>query len=168
MSEHLLRITREELQSSSVVQLSQQRFLNTLNIVTRLLSRLHELNATEKEAIYGVLRRMRDDVELLAKIRLVKTIVAKGAPSESIDTGVLEVLQALVRAEEALLSPLTVRHGNKIAYLFNRSCELYGKVYRKNELALLEPKELVLAYIYGCGEVFEEPFFKFYRKRVTK
>lgn len=168
MSEHLLRITREELQSPNVVQLSQQKFSSTLNTVTRILSRLHELNTTEKEAVYGVLKRMRDDVELLTKVRLVKAVVVNGVSPESIDAGVLEVLQALVKAEEVLLSPLTVRHGNKIAYLFNKNCELYGKLYRKNELALLEPKELVLAYIYGCGEVLEEPFFKFYRRKVSK
>lgn len=165
MSEHLLRVTREELQSAGLVQLGQQKVASVLEVVSRLFSRLHELNSVEKEVTYGILRRLSSDIELLVKVRLVKSIITGDTSPESVDSIILKTLQALARSENIVLSPLTVRYGTRIAFLFSKNCEVSGRSYRRGDLALLEPWDLVLANIHECGGALEELFFRYYTRK---
>lgn len=161
-------MVREEFQSTGLTQLSQQRIAGILSIVSRLLSRVHELSSSEKEAVYGVLGRLSNDIDLLVKVRLIKSIMTGDVSPESVDSVVLKTLQALVKSERVLVSPLTVRYGTRVMFLFSKNCTLSGRSYRKGDLALLEPWDLVLAKMQECGEAIEEPFFKYFSRKLRR
>ncbi|MGC8982544.1 MAG: hypothetical protein ACP5KA_02145 [Desulfurococcaceae archaeon] len=161
MSEHVLKIIREEMRSAKLSNVTQQRMLSIASAVSKLMEGLHELGDVGKEAVYQVVKRLEDDASLLARIRLAKSLLSGDVSSDSVDAAVLRALQSLVKAEEAVLSPLVVKYGDKVAFLFTKECNVSGRTYRKNQLALLSVESTVLAYINDCGHAIKEPFYEF-------
>lgn len=168
MSEHLLKIVREELQSQSLLQMPSQKLSNISITVLKLLSRVYELGDVGRKATHEVLKKLTSDAKFLSKVRFIKSTISGDTSPDSLDNIVLKLLQDLLKAEEALVSPIVVRYGHRVAFLFTKNCTLSGRQYRKGEMALIEPLELALAYIYECGEPLEEPFYRFYRDKLAK
>lgn len=163
MSEHVLKIVREEMRSAKLLNVTPQRMSSIVSVISKLMTELHELSEVSREAIYQLVSKLEDDAALLAKIRLTKSLLSGDLSSDSIDAAVLKALQSLVKAEEAALSPITVRYGNKVAFLFTKECSIGDKTYRRGQLALLSMEAVVLAYINECGYVIKEPLHRFSR-----
>lgn len=165
MSEHILRLIREELQAVAVTQISHQKLSTVSSIISRLMSRLHELDDAGRKLAFATLGRIEQDVKVLASLRVLKTIAHSSVPQDSVDSDVLRILSSVLKAEEALLSPLVVKHGQKVAFLFSKDCTIRDKTYRRGDLAFITPLDLVLAYIGECGEALREVFYNYYRQR---
>ncbi|MEM1879960.1 MAG: hypothetical protein QXE28_03360 [Desulfurococcaceae archaeon] len=168
MSEHVLKILREELQSRNLVQMSPQKLSNVYTAVFKLLCRSHELSDVSKKAAYEVLKKLANDVKNLSKTRFIKSALSGDISPGSVDSPILKLLHGVLEAEESLISPVTVKYGHRIAFLFSENCILAGKRYRRGEIALIEPFELVFACIQDCGKPLEEPFYRFYKEKVVK
>lgn len=164
MSEHFLKLVREELKSTSLVQVQLSKLTAILQLVRRSLMGISALDDLGKEVLRGLLRRSADDARFLAKVRLLKVLLQERVESSSVDVELAKATLALLSAEEHIFSPVVLRYGDKVAYKFTSNCTIGEKVYRRGEVALLSVKELVVASINECGEPLVDPFYKWYLK----
>lgn len=160
MSDQYLKLIREELRTSAVNPLPPQKVSTLFQAIRRSLIKVHNLDELGKEVLYQLLRKVEGDSELLAKVRSLKVIIQNAVDEGSVDTELSKILLAVLNAEKMLLSPTTIKYGNKLIYKFNSNCNVGGRTYKTGEMALLSPRELVTAEVNNCGEPLKDPFYR--------
>ncbi|MEM2026056.1 MAG: hypothetical protein QXW94_07175 [Desulfurococcaceae archaeon] len=166
MSDHYLKLVREELRTSSPGSLPAQRISTILQTLRRSLVKSYFLDGLGKEVLYLLLKRVEGDSELLAKVRAMKIVLQETADENSIDSDIARFTLAVLKVEEMLLSPIVIRYGNKLVYKFNSNCNIEGKLYRRGEVSLLEPRKLVIAEVNMCGEVLKDPLISHWEREI--
>lgn len=159
MSEHYLRLIREEMKSPVLTQIPQQRLELIMQTIRKLYCNAHELDNLGKRLLVTLIGKITNDVKLLIKIRFLKFILQEKIESNSADQDIAKLLLLALKSGEALYSPITLRYGDKILYKFNSTCRIGEKTYRRGEIALLSILEVASAEINGCGQVMIDPFF---------
>lgn len=157
MSEALLRLIREELSTAKLTPLSQQKYSEIEEHVCRALMRIHELDDVGLEVLQGILRRLLTDLEKYAEIRILKSRTPSGAVESTVDKDVISAAVKLVEVEKHALSPFTVKHANRILYLFTKLCTIGERRFKRGDVAELTTTELIVASVYECGRVIEKP-----------
>lgn len=160
MSEIFLRLLREELSFSKLSALPQQKYIEIEERVSKSLLRIHELDEIGLEILLGVIKRLDTDVEKYTEIRALKATTIREVPENTIDNDVIKAFIALLRVEKNVLSPLTVKHANKLLYLFTKPCVINEKKFRKNDISELSVLEAIVANLYECGRALEKPIVK--------
>lgn len=160
MSEIFLRLLREELGLNRLGPLPQQRYLEIEERVVKVLLRIHELDETGLEVLLGVIKRLNNDVEKYVEIRALKAALTREIPENTIDYDVIKAFIILLRVEKNILSPFTVKHANKLLYLFIKPCVINEKKFKKNDISELSIAEAVIADLYECGRILEKPIVK--------
>lgn len=160
MSDHYLKLIREELRSAVHVQIPPLRLTTLFQLFRKTLSGVHLVDEIGEELVRMLLDRAVEDARFLAKIRFLKTVLQKQVETGSVDAEIARALIAVLRAEELLFSPIVLRWGERILYLFTSNCSLREKFYRKGELALLTLRELILAEVGECGTTLIDPLYR--------
>lgn len=162
MSEHYLKLVREELKSSTLTQIPPLRLASILQVVRKSLMNVHAIDELGKELLYMLLKRVVEDTNLLVRIRFLKVILQGQVESSSADVEYAKALLAVLKSGESLFSPVVLKYGDRVLYEFTSNCQIGGKTYRKNEIAVLPVRDLILAEISECGKVLLDPFYKWY------
>lgn len=160
MSDHYLKLIREELRSVAHVQIPPLRLMTVFQLFRKTLSGVHLVDEVGEEVVRMLLDRAVEDAKFLAKIRFLKTVLQKQVETGSVDSEIAKALIAILKAEESLLSPVVLRWGERMFYFFTSNCNLGEKVYRRGELALLTLRELILAEVSECGATLLDPIYR--------
>jgi hypothetical protein len=160
MSDQYLRILREEVKSKAISSIPRTRLDGILQVYRKAFSSIPWLPPIARESLRVMLEKVLRDVDSLATARLVKIIVNKQYDQNSIDGELGKTLISILEVEKTLLSPLTVRYGEKYSFRFNTECQILGKTYRRGELAMLSQRELMMAMIEECGVPFTQPIWR--------
>lgn len=160
MSEHYLKLVREELKSTILSQIPQQRLTSIVQTVRKSLAGVHLLDEIGEEMLALLIKRLNEDVDMLSKVRILKIISQERYEESSVDADLAKIILAVLRAEKLIFSSLVLRLGDRVFYMFYKDCTIEKRSFRKNELALLSIKELTIAEIFACGEVLLDPFYK--------
>ncbi len=160
MSEVFLRLIREELNTAKLGSLPQQKYLEIEEHVNKAFLRVHELDELSLEVLQGVIKRLNDDLEKYAEIRILKSRSATVIPENTVDYDVIKAVIRLIEVEKHVLSPFVVRHADKFLYLFRKPCVIGERRFKKNDIVELSVVEMIVASIYECGEVLEKPIVK--------
>ena len=168
MTETYIKLIKEELKTRDLLQIQPDRLDSIIKNIRKSFLYLHALDELGKETFLQSIKRIIEDIKLLAKIRLLKVVLQEvQVSSNSIDTNTIESLNALFKVEETLLSPIVLRFDDKVVYLFKRNCFINGVLYRRNEITLLPINNLVLAEVSNCGEVLKDPFIQIQLRSTT-
>ncbi|MEM1529466.1 MAG: hypothetical protein QXP03_05215 [Desulfurococcaceae archaeon] len=162
MSEYYLKLVREELKSGALTQIPHLRLASILQVIRKSLMNVHVIDELGKEVLYMLLKRVVDDAGLLVRVRFLKVILQGQVENSSVDVEHAKALLAVMKAGESLFSPVVLKYGDRILYEFTSNCQINGKNYRKNEIAALPIRDLILAEVSGCGRVLLDPFYKWY------
>lgn len=162
MSEHYLKLVREELKSSTLTQIPHLRLASVLQVVRKSLTNVHVIDELGREVLYMLLKRIVEDANLLVRVRFLKVILQGQVESNSVDVEHAKALVAVLKAGESLFSPVVLKYGDRVLYKFTSNCQINGKTYRKNEVSALSARDLIFAEISECGEVLLDPFYKWY------
>ncbi|MEM1627820.1 MAG: hypothetical protein QXP02_00650 [Desulfurococcaceae archaeon] len=165
MSDLIIRLIREELRNSALTPISRSRLQDILSIFTKALWKIHTVNENSKLIISKMLDNVEQDIEILARTRLLKLLLRGEIAQGSFDEKISALLVNIVRAEKNLMSPLVVRYHEKVLYFFKNQCMLSGKLYRKGDIVLLDLDDFILAEISNCGEPMKQPFLKYHGPR---
>lgn len=162
MSEHYLKLVREELKSSTLTQIPPLRLASILQVIRKSLMNVHVIDELSKEVLYMLLKRVVEDTNLLVRVRLLKVILQGQIEISSVDVEHAKALLAILKSGESLFSPVVLKYGDRVLYEFTSICQIGGKTYRKNEIAALSVRDLILAEMGECGKVLLDPFYKWY------
>lgn len=168
MTEHYLRIIREEVRNTGLSQIPFQRLDVIIQTIRKSYVGVLGLDSVGREMFTTILSKTMSDVNLLAKIRLAKTILLGNVENSSVDLNIGKALLSLLRANNALLSPFVIRYGEKILYKLKSDCLLNSKRYRRGEIALVSIDEMIQAEIRECGEPLQDPIYRYFAGSLHK
>jgi hypothetical protein len=160
MSGHYLRLIREEVKSTALTQIPQQRLESIVQTIRKSYLSVHTLDKLGKDLLITLNKKNMEDVKLLVKVRFLKFMLQEQVENNSVDQYVGKLVLAALRTGETIYSPITLRYGDKILFKFNSTCIIGGKTYRRGDIALLSTLELVLAGVNECGKPLIDPFFE--------
>lgn len=160
MSDYYLRFVKEELSLRKLQPLPRLSVEEIENVIRKALLGVHMYDADAVDTLLETMRKIQEDVELLAAIRFVKGILGAEIGEESVDKGVLELLRSLLKYEVAMLSPTVMKFHGAIFVKFAKSCEISGRKYRAGDIALLGPEEYLYVVINKCGDFLVEPLMR--------
>jgi hypothetical protein len=160
MSIHYLRLLREEVKTKNLVPIPRQRLEHILNIYRRMLLEANGLDRFEQGINKQIMEKVTGDIELLAITRFIKALSMKSDDQASIDNDVLKTLLRLLEVEKMILSPALVVFNEKYLFRFTKECGVGKRNFRPGELAFLEVKDLLIAVITECGELFIHPAWR--------
>ncbi|GEM_PF-922875 len=162
MSEHYLRILREELRSKTLSSIPPSRVNSIRKAFENAYVELHDLPDVSREVLKLTIEKTMRDLERLSTIRLVKTIMLKQIDQNSIDKEIGKYILLLLEAEKAILSPFTLGHSEKYYFKFKAKCEVDNKLYKPGEIALLTISEFIEAVLKECGQPITHPVIKIF------
>ncbi|MEM4717561.1 MAG: hypothetical protein QXE81_02230 [Desulfurococcaceae archaeon] len=168
MTEHYLRIIREEMRNTSLSQIPFQRLDSIIQTIKKSYIGVLGLSPIGRELFTTMLSKTINDVNLLAKIRLAKTILLESAESSSVDLSIGKALLSLLKANNTLLSPIVIRYGERILYKFKSDCFIGSKMFREREIAPVSIDEMIKAEINSCGEPLVDPVYRYFATNVLK
>lgn len=165
MSDVVIRIIREELRNSGLIQIPRSKLQDISSVLMKMLWKIHITSEESKLIVSRILNNMEQDIEILARTRLLKLILKNELAQGSFDEKISILLMNIIKAERDLMSPLVVKYHDKVLYFFKKTCIVNSKIYRAYDMALLDLEDLVFAEINNCGETLRHPFLKYYRPK---
>lgn len=160
MSEHYLRLVREEIKGPVLTQIPPQKLESIIQTIRKSYYNAHTLDNLGKRMLVLLLNKIANDAKLLVKIRSLKFVVQEKIENNSVDQDIARLLLLAVKAGEILYSPVALRFGDKILYKFSSNCRIGSRVFRKGEVAPLSILEIISAELNSCGQIMIDPFFK--------
>lgn len=157
MSDAFIRMVKEELHSSKCTSIVKVRLDEIEELFRKAFYKLPLLSRESRMLFLEAVSRVKEDIELLSRLRVSKVAAGSQVPVYSFDSDVLSAVVSLIKLEELLLSPFHVKHHDKVLTVVVKDCVIDGERYRKGELVLLSSSELVEAFIQGCVEPLENP-----------
>lgn len=160
MSEVFLKLIREELSTSKLGLLTQQKYLEVEGKICKTTMRIHELDDVGLQLLLEVIKRINSDIGKYAEIRIVKSKITRETPENTVDYDVIRAATVLTEVEKNIISPLVVKHASKLLYYFTKPCIIGSRVFKKSDISELTVIETIIASIYECGRVLEKPIVK--------
>ncbi|MEM4005963.1 MAG: hypothetical protein QXM43_10100, partial [Desulfurococcaceae archaeon] len=116
MSEHYLRLVREEIKGPTLTQIPPQKLESIIQTIRKSYYNAHTLDNLGKRMLVLLLNKIANDAKLLVKIRSLKFMVQEEIENSSVDQDIARLLLLAVKAGETLYSPIVLRFGDKILY----------------------------------------------------
>lgn len=160
MTEQYLKLIKEELRGTSISSLPTQRLESMIQTIRKAYSGLNSMDDVGVEIFISMMKKIMGDAENLARIRLVKTILSNATDESSIDHEAGRIVLSVLEAEKMILSPVLIRYGDKIFYVFRDECTIMDRKFKRGEIGLLSIKEIVLASLSKCGEPVIDPVYR--------
>ncbi|MEM0378099.1 MAG: hypothetical protein QXW45_02400 [Thermosphaera sp.] len=157
MSSPLIRLVREELSTKNIQLVTPSKLVEVRGLIDKAFSGLSINDPRSRRMIQEFIQNIEQDIELLAKTRLVKAILNDEELPESFDKELLEHARRLVKAERAIQSVENILVGEKYLVVLLKDCVIGGRSYRKGDVTLMGQSGLVEGILQDCISVVKHP-----------
>lgn len=161
MYDLFLKILREELNTTGVVDIQRIKINEYRNYLSNIIHQISTQNAEVSKYFNEIIKNILRDVDLLTRIRLVKNILSSTKPSDSVDNDFYNIVDKLIYFMKIYLSSLHVGYDNYIYVLFKNKCIVNNRVFNKGDVVKLDPSTCLKLYLSDCVELLIKPCVKY-------
>ncbi len=161
MYDLFLRIIREELSSSKIVNIPQTRINEYYSFMKNSLSELHVLDKDTIRYFNETIKNIEKDVDLLIRFRIVKHVLGSNISPNSFDNDMFSIIDSVIEYMKELYTGFYIGSGEKILVVFKKNCMLDNRVYRKGDIVWIDWRKGFSMFIDKCIEVVKEPYIMY-------
>ncbi|MET1159706.1 MAG: hypothetical protein ABWW65_01985 [Thermoprotei archaeon] len=160
MYDFFLRVLREEIESTKLVNIHLTSFNDYRSYIKNILAQASISSGNATEYVSKLVENIMRDTDMLAKIRIFKAIFNAEIPEETIDKDIVSSMRKLVDFLKTYLSGFLVTYEDKVICKLNSSLNIGKHLYRRGDLIFVEPKLASLLFINDAIECFTYPLIK--------
>ncbi len=161
MYDLFLRLLRDEINSDRLTGIPQIKVSEYESFMRNSVEELIYSGREAKEIFTYIVKNIFKDSKLLAKLRIVKSVLNNEVSEDSIDQEILRKNILLARFLGLYLSRLIIDNGGKLGVIFKRDIVFGRKKYRVGDLALLPLSDALNYYLLEAVELILNPYVEY-------
>jgi len=153
-----LKTIRQELESRNLVELHPLKVGEYKTFLRNTVKQLIERGQGAEKYLSRVLDNIFRDVDLLVRLRIVKTALGASIAGESVDSELLRYVEKIVEFSAKYLAGVLVEREGHIAVKFLKNCSVDGRKYKRGDVTSLTMSNALIMFLKGCVDPVPEVF----------
>jgi len=153
-----LKAIRQELESRNLVELHPLKVSEYKTFLRNTVKQLIEGGQGAEKYLSRVLDNVFHDVDLLVRLRIVKTALGASITGESVDSELLKHVEKIIEFSVKYLAGVLVEREGSIAVKFLKNCSMDGRKYRRGDVTFLSLSKALTLFLQGCVDPVQEVF----------
>ncbi|MEM0380096.1 MAG: hypothetical protein QXP71_02075 [Desulfurococcaceae archaeon] len=158
MYDLFLRILRDEINSSSLIDISRIKINEYRNYLVNAFREISTENTEVQKYFNEIIKNIMRDADLLVRMRLVKNILNSIKPVDSVDTDLYSIVEKLIYFYKVFLTNFYIGVDDNIYVVFRRKCSVDNRVFMKNDIVKLDPLTCIKLYLNDCVDLIVKPY----------